>query len=243
MEEVRDYFTSLTNFKKKYFRLLHVSTDEVYGDLGRNNNELFNEETPYSPSSPYSASKASADHLVKAWGRTYELPIIITNCSNNYGPYQFPEKLIPLVINNALERKSLPIYGDGKQVRDWLYVEDHARALLEVLIKGDINQTYCIGGNNQLQNIEVVKMICNVLDELSPILYEKIIKYEQLINFVKDRAGHDLKYAINITKIQKKLGWSPHENFQSGIKKTVQWYLKNRNLCKISKEKNMGKFN
>jgi dTDP-glucose 4,6-dehydratase len=228
LEEVRDYFTSLTNLKKNNFRFLHVSTDEVYGDLGSNNNELFNEETPYNPSSPYSASKASSDHLVKAWGRTFKLPIIITNCSNNYGPYQFPEKLIPLIIKNALEVKSLPIYGNGKQVRDWLYVEDHARALIEVLFRGEINQTYCIGGNNQLQNIEVVKTICNILDDLIPLRNREFTKYEQLINFVPDRAGHDLKYAIDATKIHKKLGWSPYENFQSGIKKTVQWYLHNK---------------
>ena len=212
------------------FRFHHVSTDEVFGDLGIQGHS-FNENTPYSPSSPYSASKASSDHLVRSWYRTFKLPILITNCSNNYGPFQFPEKLIPLIILNALEGKNLPIYGSGKQVRDWLYVNDHAEALLHVALTGTIGETYNIGGNNQLQNIEVVKTICGILDELSPSHYEGIKKYEQLISYVEDRSGHDFRYAIDSTKINKTLGWKPGETFDSGIKKTVDWYLKNKIWC------------
>lgn len=230
LEVSRNYLKSLDSKKKKLFRFHHVSTDEVFGDLGTEDHS-FNEKTPYSPSSPYSASKASSDHLVRSWYRTFKLPILITNCSNNYGPFQFPEKLIPLVILNALEGKNLPIYGSGKQVRDWLYVDDHAKALLHVAINGKIGETYNIGGHNQLQNIEVVKTICNILDELAPSNFKGIKKYEQLIRYVEDRSGHDFKYAIDATKINKTLGWKPDETFDSGIKKTVEWYLKNKLWC------------
>jgi dTDP-glucose 4,6-dehydratase len=230
LEVTRDYFKNLDNKKKKLFRFHHVSTDEVFGDLGIQGYS-FNENTPYSPSSPYSASKASSDHLVRSWYRTFKLPILITNCSNNYGPFQFPEKLIPLVILNALEGKNLPIYGSGKQVRDWLYVDDHAKALLHVALNGTIGETYNIGGNNQLQNIEVVKTICSILDELSPSHHEGVKKYEQLISYVEDRSGHDFRYAIDSTKINKTLGWKPSETFDSGIKKTVDWYFKNKIWC------------
>jgi dTDP-glucose 4,6-dehydratase len=197
----------------------------------------FNEKTSYSPNSPYSATKASSDHLVRAWHRTFKLPTLITNCSNNYGPYQFPEKLIPLIIVNALEGKNLPIYGNGKQVRDWLYVDDHASALLHVALNGVIGETYNIGGNNQLQNIEVVKIICNILDDLSPSKLTGIDKYEQLITYVEDRAGHDFRYAIDATKIARELNWLPNESFSSGIKKTVEWYLKNKVWCDRIKDK------
>ena len=227
LEVTRDYFKNLDSKKKRLFRFHHVSTDEVFGDLGIQGHS-FNENTPYSPSSPYSASKASSDHLVRSWYRTFKLPILITNCSNNYGPFQFPEKLIPLIILNALDGKNLPIYGSGKQVRDWLYVDDHAKALLQVALNGTIGETYNIGGHNQLENIEVVKTICSILDELSPSHYEGIKKYEQLICYVEDRSGHDFKYAIDATKINKTLGWKPDETFDSGIKKTVEWYLKNK---------------
>jgi dTDP-glucose 4,6-dehydratase len=230
LEEAREYWQKLEHKKKNKFRFHHVSTDEVYGDLEAGK-DPFREDTPYSPNSPYSASKASSDHLVRAWYRTFKLPIIISNCSNNYGPYQFPEKLIPLIILKALEGKDLPIYGDGKQVRDWLYVDDHARALLNIALNGKISETYNIGGNNELQNIEVVKIICNLLDQLVPIRVEGINKYEQLITYVGDRAGHDKRYAIDATKIAKELAWTPVENFESGIKKTVKWYLENTNWC------------
>jgi len=230
LKEVTNYWSSLYEKKKLNIKFHHVSTDEVYGDLGETN-DLFTENTPYSPSSPYSASKASSDHLVRAWNRTYKLPTIITNCSNNYGPYQFPEKLIPLVILNALAGKELPIYGNGHQIRDWLYVEDHAKALFHVAVNGEIGETYNIGGHNQLRNIEVVKIICNILDDLVPSQFNGIKKYEQLITYVIDRAGHDLKYAIDTSKIAKKLNWKPEETFETGIKKTVHWYLKNSSWC------------
>jgi dTDP-glucose 4,6-dehydratase len=230
LEVARNYFSGLDSDKKKDFRFHHVSTDEVYGDL-KTKNDLFNEKTSYSPSSPYSATKASSDHLVRAWHRTFKLPILITNCSNNYGPYQFPEKLIPLIILKALRGESLPIYGDGKQVRDWLYVDDHARALLHVALNGAIGETYNIGGHNEIQNIEVVKTVCSILDELKPCKYNDIKKYEQLIVHVEDRAGHDKRYAIDASKIANKLNWVPSENFSSGIKKTVEWYLKNEDWC------------
>src|SRR5690606_13190568 len=191
-------------------------------------NDLFTEYTSYSPSSPYSASKASADHLVRAWGRTYGLPVLVTNCSNNYGPFHFPEKLIPHVILNALHGKPLPLYGDGLQVRDWLYVEDHARALLEVLRKGEVGETYNIGGHNEKRNIDVVQSICSILEELAPVKPEGVSNYRDLITFVKDRPGHDVRYAIDASKIQKELGWKPEESFETGIRKTVQWYLQNR---------------
>jgi len=226
LEEARSYWSNLDGGKKDNFRFHHVSTDEVYGDLDGASG-LFTESTSYAPSSPYSASKASSDHLVRAWQRTFNLPTLITNCSNNYGPYQFPEKLIPLIILNVLEGKQLPIYGNGKQIRDWLYVDDHAKALLNVALNGEISETYNVGGGNELQNIEVVKIICNILDELVPSMIKGIKRYEELIIYVEDRAGHDVRYAIDATKITEKLDWTPEETFLSGIKKTVLWYLKN----------------
>ena len=227
LEQARAYWTQLEAAKKAGFRFLHVSTDEVYGDL-EGTDDLFTETTPYSPSSPYSASKASSDHLVRAWNRTFDLPTIITNCSNNYGPFHFPEKLIPLVILKALEGKPLPVYGKGNQVRDWLYVEDHARALVLVAITGEIAETYNIGGHNEKQNIEVVHAICELLEELAPNKPEGINQYKDLITFVTDRAGHDVRYAIDASKIQKELNWTPKESFDTGIRKTVQWYLNNQ---------------
>ena len=228
LEVAREYWQALPQNKKESFRFHHISTDEVYGDLA-GTNDLFLETTPYAPSSPYSASKASSDHLVRAWNRTYGLPTIITNCSNNYGPFHFPEKLIPLVILNALEGKPLPIYGDGQQIRDWLYVEDHARALYKVITEGDIGETYNIGGHNEKTNLDVVITICRILDGLKPRNNGE--KYEALITFVKDRPGHDLRYAIDATKIKEKLNWIPEETFESGIQKTVQWYLNNLDWC------------
>ena len=230
LEEARDYWSSLSDDKKANFRFHHVSTDEVYGDLEGTYN-LFTEQTPYAPSSPYSAAKASSDHLVRAWQRTFQLPTLITNCSNNYGPYQFPEKLIPLIILNALEGKELPIYGNGKQIRDWLYVDDHARALVHVALTGEIGETYNIGGHNELQNIDVVKTVCSILDGLVPSSIDGIDRYEQLIIYVGDRAGHDVRYAIDATKISDELNWTPNETFATGIKKTVQWYLDNQVWC------------
>jgi dTDP-glucose 4,6-dehydratase len=224
LEVARAYWLDLADTKKTSFRFHHISTDEVYGDL-ENDVDLFTEDTPYAPSSPYSASKAASDHLVRAWHRTYKLPIIITNCSNNYGPYHFPEKLIPLVILNALEGKSLPIYGAGDQVRDWLYVEDHARALCIVIAKGVIGETYNIGGHNEKANIEVVKLICDLLDELVPL---GAGSYHTQITHVADRPGHDQRYAIDAGKIAAELGWIPEETFDSGIRKTVLWYLENQ---------------
>lgn len=224
LEAARKYWLSLTAEVKESFRFHHISTDEVYGDL-EGTTDLFKETTPYAPSSPYSASKASSDHLVRAWHRTYGLPTIVTNCSNNYGPYHFPEKLIPLVILNALDMKPLPIYGKGDQIRDWLFVEDHARALYQVVTTGAVGQTYNIGGHNEKQNIEVVKTICNILDELKPQANGQ--KYESLIKFVEDRPGHDLRYAIDAGKIEKDLCWKPLETFETGIRKTVEWYLSN----------------
>ena len=224
LEVSRKYWLALDEEKKQLFRFHHISTDEVYGDL-EGSTDLFTETTSYAPSSPYSASKASSDHLVRAWQRTYGLPTIITNCSNNYGPYHFPEKLIPLVILNALEAKPLPIYGKGDQIRDWLYVEDHARALYKVVTEGVVGETYNIGGHNEKQNIEVVKTICKILDELRPQANAE--PYESLITFVKDRPGHDLRYAIDATKIGNELGWKPEETFETGIRKTVEWYLNN----------------
>ena len=237
LQQARIYLRSLKGNKKNNFRFHHVSTDEVYGDL-EGKNSLFTEETSYAPSSPYSASKASSDHLVRSWYRTFELPILITNCSNNYGPYQFPEKLIPLIINNALEGKALPIYGDGKQIRDWLYVDDHARALLTVALNGEIGETYNIGGHNEMQNIEVVSSICNILDDLVPSQLDGISKYKELIKYVEDRSGHDERYAIDASKISNKLNWTPSETFETGIKKTVDWYLKNTAWC--SRIKNLN---
>ena len=211
--------------EKPEFRFHHISTDEVYGDLPLDNS-LFTEETPYNPSSPYSASKAGSDHLVRAWHRTFGLKTMVTNCSNNYGPYHFPEKLIPLVILNALEGKPLPVYGKGEQVRDWLFVEDHARALVKVCTEGVPGETYNIGGHNEKQNIEVVKTICKILDEVRPRADGK--SYAEQITFVADRPGHDLRYAIDASKIQRELGWKPQETFETGMRKTVLWYLDNK---------------
>ncbi|WP_278931257.1 dTDP-glucose 4,6-dehydratase [Moraxella osloensis] len=224
LEVARNYWQNLAEDKKSRFKFHHISTDEVYGDL-EGTDDLFTEATPYSPSSPYSASKASSDHLVRAWYRTYGLPIVITNCSNNYGPYHFPEKLIPLVILNALDGKPLPVYGDGKQIRDWLYVEDHARALYLVATTAKVGETYNIGGHNEKQNIDVVKTICTILDNIKPRTDGQ--SYAQQITFVKDRPGHDLRYAIDASKIQQELNWQPQETFESGIQKTVEWYLAN----------------
>ncbi len=231
LEESRTYWNSLESDKKDSFRFHHVSTDEVYGDL-EGTDDLFTEETSYAPSSPYSAAKASSDHLVRAWQRTFKFPTLITNCSNNYGPFQFPEKLIPLIILNALEGKDLPIYGNGKQIRDWLYVDDHARALLHVALTGEVGETYNIGGHNEMQNIDVVRTVCSILDKLVPSKLEGIRLYEELITYVGDRAGHDVRYAIDATKIANELDWVPDETFESGIKKTVQWYLDNTTWCK-----------
>jgi len=226
LEQSRQYWQSLQGEKKDNFRFLHVSTDEVYGDLD-GTDDYFSEETSYDPSSPYSASKASSDHLVRAWHRTYNLPVLITNCSNNYGPYQFPEKLIPHIILNAISGKDLPVYGDGKQIRDWLFVNDHVRALMTVAISGVIGETYNIGGNNEIQNIDVVTRICELLDELIPGKLNGLSSFSELITYVKDRPGHDVRYAIDASKIKNDLGWKPKEDFLSGIRKTVQWYLDN----------------
>jgi dTDP-glucose 4,6-dehydratase len=226
LEAAKDYWKSLDESRKAAFRFHHISTDEVYGDL-EGPEDLFTETTPYAPSSPYSASKASSDHLVRAWKRTYGLPTILTNCSNNYGPYHFPEKLIPLMILNALEGKPLPVYGKGNQIRDWLFVEDHARALYKVVTEGEVGETYNIGGHNEKQNIDVVHKICELLDELQPVKNLPIKSYKELITFVKDRPGHDIRYAIDASKIKRELGWAPEETFESGIRKTVEWYLAN----------------
>lgn len=231
LEATRAYWATLDAPARAAFRFHHISTDEVYGDL-HGVDDLFTETTPYAPSSPYSASKAASDHLVRAWHRTYGLPVVVTNCSNNYGPYHFPEKLIPLVILNALEGKPLPVYGDGLQVRDWLYVEDHARALLEVVTRGEVGETYNIGGHNEQKNIDVVRGICALLEELAPNRPAGVAHYADLITFVKDRPGHDLRYAIDASKIQHDLGWVPQETFQTGLRKTVQWYLENLEWCR-----------
>ena len=240
LEATRDYWNTLTDDAKKALRFHHISTDEVYGDLPHPDDieastepslgeklPMFLETTPYEPSSPYSASKASSDHLVRAWLRTYGLPTMVTNCSNNYGPYHFPEKLIPLVILNALDGKPLPIYGKGDQIRDWLYVEDHARALYKVVTEGKVGETYNIGGHNEKQNLEVVQTICSILDTLVP----KDTKYAEQIIYVQDRPGHDRRYAIDSSKMQRELDWTPIETFETGLKKTVQWYLDNQVWC------------
>tara|TARA_B110000091_G_C13800409_1_gene469962 strand:- start:303 stop:1418 length:1116 start_codon:yes stop_codon:yes gene_type:complete len=257
LEQARTYWTQLEADKKATFRFHHISTDEVYGDLPHPDEyqavgskfgptvgsyrsatkqtlPLFTETTSYAPSSPYSASKASSDHLVRAWNRTYNLPTIVTNCSNNYGPFHFPEKLIPLVILNALQGKSLPVFGRGNQIRDWLFVEDHARALVLVATTGKVAETYNIGGHNEKTNIEVVNTICDLLEELAPHKPEGISQYKDLITFVTDRAGHDLRYAIDASKIEDALNWTPTETFESGIRKTVQWYLDNQGWCQSS---------
>lgn len=230
LEAARAYWEQLSPEKKNQFRFHHISTDEVYGDLGETD-ALFTEETPYAPSSPYSATKASSDHLVRSWYRTYGLPTIVTNCSNNYGPYQFPEKLIPLMILNALEGKPLPIYGKGDQVRDWLYVEDHARALCLVADQGVPRRTYNIGGNNEKKNIEVVHFICDLLEEYAPDKPEGVKRYCDLMTYVQDRPGHDIRYAIDASRIRDELGWSPEETFETGLRKTVEWYLNNLSWC------------
>ena len=227
LEAARQYWQQLPADRKSAFRFHHISTDEVFGDL-HGTDDLFTETTPYAPSSPYSASKASSDHLVRAWHRTYGLPVLITNCSNNYGPYHFPEKLIPLMILNALAGKPLPVYGKGNQIRDWLYVEDHARALYTVVTKGQVGETYNIGGHNEKQNIEVVRTICALLEELAPAKPAGIAHYADLITYVTDRPGHDLRYAIDAGKIERELGWKPQETFESGLRKTVNWYLTNQ---------------
>ena len=226
LEAARQYWSALDTAQKQTFRFHHISTDEVYGDL-HGTDDLFTEETPYAPSSPYSASKAGSDHLVRAWNRTYGLPVVVTNCSNNYGPYHFPEKLIPLTILNALAGKPLPVYGNGEQIRDWLYVEDHARALYKVATEGRSGETYNIGGHNERKNIDVVRTICAILDKVVEQKPGNISQFADLITFVKDRPGHDLRYAIDAAKIQRDLGWVPEETFESGIEKTVHWYLNN----------------
>jgi dTDP-glucose 4,6-dehydratase len=234
LEQARGYYAALDESRRQTFRFHHISTDEVYGDLPHPEEHsgelpLFTEQTPYAPSSPYSASKAASDHLVRAWHRTYGLPVVVTNCSNNYGPYHFPEKLIPLMILNALDGKALPVYGKGNQIRDWLYVEDHARALVQVATEGRVGETYNIGGHNEKQNIEVVHTLCDLLDELSP---RDQGSYRELISSVPDRPGHDMRYAIDAGKIQRELGWTPQETFESGLRKTVQWYLDNLEWCR-----------
>ncbi|MGQ8819698.1 dTDP-glucose 4,6-dehydratase [Bibersteinia trehalosi] len=231
LEAARNYWNGLPDEKKSAFRFHHISTDEVYGDL-EGTDDLFTETTPYAPSSPYSASKASSDHLVRAWLRTYGLPTIVTNCSNNYGPFHFPEKLIPLMILNAISGKKLPVYGNGMQIRDWLFVEDHARALYKVVTEGAVGETYNIGGHNEKANIEVVRTICALLEELVPNKPAGVAKYEDLITYVTDRPGHDVRYAIDAAKIGRELGWTPQETFESGIRKTVEWYLANENWWK-----------
>ena len=246
LEAARHYWNGLPSGEKQNFRFHHISTDEVFGDLDSGDldsgdiergdlegkSDLFTEDTPYAPSSPYSASKASSDHLVRAWHRTYGLPVLVTNCSNNYGPYHFPEKLIPHIVLNALSGQPIPVYGDGSQIRDWLYVEDHARALVTVVKSGEVGETYNIGGHNEKSNLEVVEAVCSLLDQLFPMpLTEKGEKqqtYKTLITFVTDRPGHDRRYAIDASKIQRELGWSPEETFESGIRKTVEWYLGNK---------------
>lgn len=225
LEASRRYWSTFTPELKQGFRFHHISTDEVYGDL-EGTDDLFTEATPYDPSSPYSASKAGSDHLVRAWHRTYGLPVVVTNCSNNYGPFHFPEKLIPHVILNAIHGKPLPVYGDGSQIRDWLFVDDHARALFEVVSRGEVGETYNIGGHNEKRNLEVVETICELLDELHP-RDAALGSYKELITFVVDRPGHDRRYAIDAAKIQRELGWVPLETFESGIRKTVLWYLEN----------------
>ena len=231
LEAARGYWLTLPEAERRVFRFHHISTDEVYGDL-HGVDDLFTETTPYAPSSPYSASKAASDHLVRAWHRTYGLPVIVTNCSNNYGPFHFPEKLIPLMILNALAGKPLPVYGDGQQVRDWLYVEDHARALLKVVTEGVVSETYNIGGHNEQKNIDVVRGICALLEELAPTRPAGVEHFSDLITYVVDRPGHDQRYAIDAGKIEHELGWTPVETFDSGLRKTVKWYLDNLDWCR-----------
>jgi dTDP-glucose 4,6-dehydratase len=224
LEVTRWYWQELSATRKDNFRFLHVSTDEVYGSLGET--DLFTEETAYAPNSPYAASKASSDHLVRSYHKTFNLPVLTTNCSNNYGPYQFPEKLLPLMVTKALSGKPLPVYGDGKQIRDWLYVDDHCLAILQVLKKGTVGQVYNIGGHNEKTNLDVVQTLCNILDEMVPD--SPHLPHEKLISFVEDRPGHDRRYAIDASKIQNQLGWVPQESFETGLLKTVRWYLDNK---------------
>jgi len=231
LETSRAWWSGLAAEQKEAFRFHHISTDEVYGDL-HSMDDFFTETTPYAPSSPYSASKASSDHLVRAWQRTYGLPTLVTNCSNNYGPYHFPEKLIPLMILNAIAGKPLPVYGDGQQIRDWLYVEDHARALYLVATEGTPGETWNIGGHNERKNLDVVTTICDLLEELVPVKPQGVQQYRDLITRVPDRPGHDLRYAIDASKIERELGWAPQETFESGIRKTVEWYLANEGWWK-----------
>ena len=236
LEESLSYYNKLKKLSKSSFKFHHISTDEVFGSLGEKGS--FVEDSPYDPSSPYSASKASSDHLVRAWHRTFGLPVTISNCSNNYGPYQFPEKLIPLIIINCLSNKSLPVYGKGENIRDWLYVEDHCKAINLILQEGAIGDTYNIGGNNEISNLNIVESICTILDKLKPSNSGK--SYNQMISFVKDRPGHDFRYAINTTKIKKDLNWEPKETFDSGVTKTIKWYLENENWWKKT-QKNIYK--
>lgn len=226
LEASRSFWLGLPADQRTQFRFHHISTDEVYGDL-KDSTTFFSEDTAYAPSSPYAASKAGSDHLVRAWNRTYGLPTLVTNCSNNYGPFHFPEKLIPLTIINALDGKHIPVYGDGSQIRDWLFVEDHAKALIKVLFEGKIGSTYNIGGHNEKRNIDVIRSLCGLLDKLSPSQVPGVKKYDQLIRFVEDRPGHDLRYAIDASKIERELGWTPAETFETGLHKTVEWYLAN----------------
>jgi dTDP-glucose 4,6-dehydratase len=238
LEITRQYFIENKN-NKKSFKFIHVSTDEVYGDLGIKD-KAFNEQTPYMPSSPYSATKASSDHLVRAWGRTYKIPYSITNCSNNYGPFQFPEKLIPNVIIRATKGMPIKVYGSGKQIRDWLYVDDHVKALALIAEDNSPFQTYNIGGSNEIENIQVVLQICNYLDKFILSKPKKIKKFSNLIKYVKDRPGHDIRYAVDASKIKKKLSWKPNQTFKSGLKKTIMWYLNNKDwVSKVSSNKNL----
>ena len=236
LEQCRQYWQGLAQGDKENFRFLHVSTDEVFGELGAEGK--FSETTPYDPSSPYSASKAASDHLVRAWHRTYGFPVLITNCSNNYGPFQFPEKLMPLVLQNALEGKQLPVYGKGEQVRDWLFVTDHAKALWLVLQKGRLGESYNVGGNSEQRNIDVVKTLCSLLDKKRPL---ENGNYSDLITFVTDRPGHDFRYAIDASKIESELGWTPEETFESGLEETVDWYLDNQSWLQLISQKNHTK--
>jgi len=237
LDAARNYYNNLSTRQKKTFRFHHVSTDEVYGDLDKNA-DSFKEDTPYSPNSPYSATKASSDHLVRAWHRTYGLPTLITNCTNNFGPYQYPEKFIPLVILNAIAGKSLPIYGDGTQVRDWLYVEDHVYALIKILEDGMVGETYNIGATNEKQNLEIVEMVCDILDRLIPLENSRIKKYRNLITFVEDRPGHDKRYAIDASKVEKTMGWKPENTFENNLYKTIKWYLNNKDWCNSFEDSN-----
>lgn len=232
LQEALKYYSTLKGKESERFRFHHVSTDEVFGSLSESG--FFTEETPYDPSSPYSASKASSDHLIRAWHRTFYLPVLISNCSNNYGPYQFPEKLIPLMILNCLEEKPLPVYGTGENIRDWLYVEDHCDAIYTILQKGTIGETYNVGGNNEIKNIQIVEVICDILNDIHPAGSGK--SYHELINFVKDRPGHDFRYAIDASKLKKEIGWEPKESFNTGIQKTIEWYLKNEEWWKTIQE-------